>query len=82
LSTESIKNYPGQDKNILNSEGIPGVRGLAQHVAEAQESGVLFFLAVEIDLLLKQYLKKNGLPPTPVDLESIIAEAAKSMAGE
>jgi hypothetical protein len=64
------------------SEGIPGVQALARNITQASEKGVLFFLAVELELLLEDHYKKNGLPPTPVDLEIMIAQAAKAMVGE
>lgn len=80
MSEESIDTY--RRNKLLQDEGIPGVRSLADSITEAHESGVLFFLAVEVELLLEQYFNKNGLPPTAVDLEIILAEAAKAMIGE
>jgi hypothetical protein len=82
LSKDSTDSYLRPSNQILPSEGIPGVQDLGQTIIEAYQDGVLFFLAVEIELLLKDYLKKNGLPPTPIDLEIMIAEAAKALLGE
>jgi hypothetical protein len=82
LNKDSTDSYLRHSSQLLHGEGIPGVPALGHSITEAYEGGVLFFLAVEIELLLKDYLKKNGLPPTPIDLEIIIAEAAKAMLGE
>lgn len=82
MSEESVDTYRRRSKKLLQEDGIPGVRPLADCITEAHESGVLFFLAVEVELLLEHYFKKNGLPPTPVDLEIMLAEAAKAMIGE
>lgn len=82
MSEESLDTYRRRSNRLLPDKEIPGVHPLARSITEAHESGVLFFLAVEVELLLEQYFKKNGLPPTPVDLEIILAEAAKAMIGE
>ncbi|MCL4298384.1 MAG: hypothetical protein KJ077_21785 [Anaerolineae bacterium] len=82
MTKDSPDSYSGPSNKLLYGEGIPGVETLGHTLIEAHEEGVLFFLAVEIELLLKDYLKKNGLPPTPIDLEIMIAEAAKAMLGE
>lgn len=82
MTKDSPDSYPSPTNKLLYGDGIPGVEALGHTLIEAHVDGVLFFLAVEIELLLKDYLKKNGLPPTPIDLEIMIAEAAKAMLGE
>lgn len=82
MTKDNIDNYLRYSNKLVYGEGIPGVQALGHSLTEAHDGGVLFFLAVEIELLLKDYLKKNGLPPTPIDLEIMIAEAAKAMLGE
>ena len=82
MTKDSPDNYLRPSNQLWHGEGIPGVQLLGHNIIEAYEDGVLFFLAVEVELLLKDYLKKNGLPPTPIDLEIMIAEAAKAMLGE
>lgn len=67
---------------IIKGNKIPGIQALSDNILEASDSGILFFLAVEVDLLLRAYLKQNGLSPTPVELEMMIAQAAKAMTGE
>jgi hypothetical protein len=78
----TTETFPASSNNIVMDSRIPGVQAFARNIAEASEHGVLFFLAVELELLLRDYLKQNGLPPTPVDLEMMIAQAAKGMVGE
>jgi hypothetical protein len=73
---------PGLKNKLMKDGRIPGVQPLVCNITEAAESGALFFLAVELELLLEEYFQKNGLPPTPVDLEIMIAQAARTMAGE
>lgn|GEM_PF-4557633 len=82
MSKDSSEHPSSRSSSWLTHQGIPGVAELAGHITEANNSGVLFFLAVEMELLVQQYIKKNGLPPTPVDLEMMLAEAAKAMIGE
>lgn len=82
MSSDSSEHASNRNKSWLTHQGIPGVEELAGQITTANNNGVLFFLAVELELLVQQYFKKNGLPPTPVDLEMMLAEAAKAMVGE
>jgi hypothetical protein len=82
MEQETTETSPASRNDIVMSRGIPGVHAFAHNIVEASEHGLLFFLAVELELLLDDYLKQNGLPPTPVDLEMMIAQAAKGMIGE
>lgn len=67
---------------MVKDNRIPGLQALADNVANASESGTLFFLAVELDLLLRDYLTKNELAPTAIDLEMMITQAAKALMSE
>jgi hypothetical protein len=60
---------------------IAVVHTLACHIAGAYENSALFFLAVHLKSLLEEHHKVNG-PPTSVEMEEIIARAAKVMLGE
>lgn len=82
MNNDNPEYSSGQSRSWLTHQGIPGVQELAGQIAAANDNGVLFFLAVELELLVQQYIKKNGLPPTPIDLEMMLAEAAKTMVGE
>jgi hypothetical protein len=54
---------------------------LAHNIAEADESGELFFLATQLRLRLVENQKVNE-PITIVELKRLIAEAARAMVGE
>jgi hypothetical protein len=82
MKEETTETSPASRNDIVTGSRIPGVQAFARIIAEASDHGVLFFLAVELELLLDDYLKQNRLPPTPVDLEMMIAQAAKGMIGE
>lgn len=75
--------YPGSDDKKLGDYTIPGLKTLADKIAAASNKGTLFFLAEEIDLLLTDCLKKKeGALPTSVELEAIIVQAARRVAGK
>ncbi len=60
---------------------IVAVQALARHITDAYEKSALFFLAVHLKSLLEEHQKVNG-PPTSIEMEELIAVAAKVMMGE
>lgn len=43
---------------------------------------MLFFLAIEFELLLDSYLEQNVMLPTSVELEILLAEAVQALKGD
>lgn len=82
MNQNDATNIPRRNRWLSPNTDIPGVQPLAHTIADASASGVLFFLAVELELLLERHFTHNRLPPTAIDLEIMLAEAAKALLGE
>jgi hypothetical protein len=75
---EQLETSPHPVNEIFNGR-IPGVFEFTLSLTEAQEKGMLFFLAVEIELLVESYLEQNVTLPTSVEWESLLIEAVKTL---
>lgn len=63
----------------IYSGRIPGVLEFIAGLAEAQKKGMLFFLAVELELLLDNYLEQNVMLPTSIEWELLLVKAFQAM---
>lgn len=61
-----------------NVNGCADIQELMHSVKIAHERGALFFLAVQLEKLLREHSEKNG-PPTAVELETLLAQAVRVM---
>ena len=59
--------------------GSADIQTLIHSINIAHEKGALFFLAVQLASILEEYDQKNEAI-TPVELETLIAQATKAMA--
>jgi hypothetical protein len=77
----------GGDFHASSSDVLPHpnktitLQTLARTIQAAHESGILFFLAAHLRPLLEDFREKNG-PSTTIELEKLIAWAAKAMMDE
>jgi hypothetical protein len=62
----------------LKASACPDIQALVHGINIAHKKGALFFLAVQLETSLEEHLEKNG-PPTAVELETLIAQVAKTM---
>lgn len=61
-----------------NVNGSADIQELMHAVKIAHERGALFFLAVQLEKLLKEHSEKDG-PPTAIELETLLAQAIRVM---
>lgn len=82
MNQNNIPHHPRPRHWVPPGSNLPTIQPLARAIADASTNGVLFFLAVELELRLKHYFTQNKLPPTAVDLEIMLADASKALLGE
>jgi hypothetical protein len=60
------------------ASACPDIQALVHDINIAHKKGALFFLAVQLERSLEEHFEKSG-PPTAVELETLIAQVAKTM---
>jgi hypothetical protein len=81
MSEEGGDYYASSSGILPHSSKITPLQSLARTIQAAHESGTLFFSAAHLRPLLEDFREKNG-PSSTIELEELIAWAAKAMVGE
>ncbi|MBI1878399.1 MAG: hypothetical protein HYR94_09265 [Chloroflexi bacterium] len=76
--TDYLVNHAGRGPTV---SGSADVQTFIRDIKIAYEKGALFFLALRLAPLLEAYYEKNETI-TPVELEALIAHAAKAMVNQ
>jgi hypothetical protein len=75
MNKEQTENHSHKRPNVT---GSADVQTLIHSINTAYKTSALFFMVVELAPILEEHFKKNEAI-TPIELETLVAQAAKTM---
>jgi hypothetical protein len=78
---EETEYHPSSTRKGPKVGGSADVQTLIHSIIAAHQTGALFFLAVQLAPILEEHCQKNRAI-TPLELETLIAQATKVMMSE